>query len=56
MVNAGGSRAEVSLLSVDQAFKMFVDASQGYYTYYLCDVREYADTPSIVALKAGALL
>lgn len=45
----------ISLLFVDQAFEMFLDNLQDYFSYYLCDDWEHVDIPSIVAVKMGVL-
>lgn len=46
MVNTGGSRTEISLLSADQAFEVLLDAYQHYSSFYICDCHIQNRCPS----------
>lgn len=52
MVNARGSGGETN----DQALELFFDAFQDYFSYYLRDGEEHADTHLIVTFRMDGIL
>lgn len=56
VVSARKSKVETNLLSVEQTFKIILNAFQRYFSHYLCDDRDDADNSRIVVLKMCVLL
>lgn len=46
MVSAVGCTTKTSQFSDELAFEVSFDVFQGNFNYYLCDTKEYANTPS----------